>query len=721
MAKIGEAVSPKQIQTKELSSGVTLLYFDAAGKANYLTTEVVAEFEALLDWLETDGSVKAVGILSAKPDSFLLGADLREIMKLESPEAGYRVATQGQRILSRLARLKKPTVAGIHGPCLGGGLELALCCDKRIASDSSTTILGLPEVRLGFVPGLGGTQRLPRLVALKDALELIITAEPIQAADALKIGLVDELVSKEKLEEKVEKVALSLVENPPEKEKPGAAFEAQDSKLQASTLSMMKRAVRIKTKGRYPAQSRVIDVIQFGLENGIEQGLEEEARAFSELAVTEISRNLVGLFFNTEMARHSAASSAQKEEVPVQTIGVIGGGLMGESLARLAAVNGFKVLFRPLHKERLETVSERIKDALLKTSNRSGNGEQSRNFLDNFQPLLDDRELKDADIVFEATEEKLATKAGVFKNLESFIKEDCVLATITSSLTAQGIQEQSANKNPLLGVHFFHPVEKMPLVEIAAQPTTSKAAISKVSAFVSKLDKIPVYVKDSPCFLVNRLLCCYLLEASRLAEERVPLDWLESVALDFGMPMGPLDLLDEVGLDVGIKVAEALRATHGERIFVPPVLEKVKALGIKGKKSDAGIYRRDDTGKKLGFDPRLVENLNLVVSEAKPTEEQANELSDRMILPMVDEAARCLEEKIVRRAREIDVATILGIGFPPFRGGLLKYADSLGGTVLLERLEKIYAESSPVRRVSETIEKQAKEGLRFYAGRSGGD
>jgi 3-hydroxyacyl-CoA dehydrogenase/enoyl-CoA hydratase/3-hydroxybutyryl-CoA epimerase len=722
MSKIGEAVSQKQIVAKKLASGVALLSFDAPGKANYLTQEVVSEFEALLDWVESETSIVAVGILSSKPDSFLLGADLRDIMKLETTEAAYQLASQGQKIFSRLARLNKPTVAGIHGICLGGGLELALCCDRRIASDSSATIFGLPEVRLGFVPGLGGTQRLPRLVALKDALELIVSAETVAAADALKIGLIDELVGKEQLEEKVEATALSLLDRLPVKDGEPSSRATVDEKQRASILSTTKRAVRMKTKGRYPAQSRVIDVVQSGLEKGIEQGLEEEARAFSELAVSEVSRNLVALYFSTELARHSAVTSAQKEkEDTVQTIGVIGGGLMGESLSRLAAASGLKVLFRPLRKERLTEVSERIKANLIKASSRNLNEQQADGLTDNIQPIVDDRDLASADIILEAAEEKLATKIAVFKSIEPYIKEDCVLATITSSLTVEDMQAKLNGKNPLIGVHFFHPIEKMPLVEIATQASTNKAAISKVSGFVSKLAKIPVYVKDSPCFLVNRLLCCYLLEAARLSEARVPLNWLEDVALDFGMPMGPLDLLDEVGLDVALMVAETLNSVHGERISLPPVLDKVKKLGIKGKKSESGIYRRDESGKKLGFDPRLIENLNLVVSETKPSDEQAGELCDRMILPMVDEAARCLEEKIVRRPREIDVATILGIGFPPFRGGLLKYADSLGGATLLARLEAIYAQSNPKRNVSETIRKQAKDGSRFYAGRASGD
>lgn len=715
MTKTGEAVAPAQIVSKKLNSGVALLYFDAPGKANYLTSDVVSEFATLLSELEADRSVLAVGILSGKPDTFLLGADLREIMKMETPEAALRVASDGQKIFNRLAQFKKPVVAGIHGVCLGGGLELALCCRKRIATDSDATLIGLPEVRLGFVPGLGGTQRLPRLIALKEALELIVTAEPVSALRAFEIGLVDALVKHDDLEKIVESTALSLLDDQ-NGDRPEPA--PLDAKQQASIFSMMKRAIRIKTKGRYPAQSRVIDVVQFGLENGIERGLEEEARAFAELALTDISRNLVALYFATELARHSAVSSAQKEkEDAVQTIGVIGGGLMGVSLCKLAALNGFKVLFRSVRRENLEQAAEQVRETLQKASSRNRE-DNSTNLLENFHVVLDDREFSACDLIFEAAGENLAGKVKTFKDIQPHLKDGCVLATITSSLTVNALKEKLAANTPLVAIHFFHPVERMQLVEIASE---SKAAISKASAFISKLSKIPVYVKDSPCFLVNRLLCCYLLEAARLAEARVPLNWLEDAALEFGMPMGPLDLLDEVGLDVAVMVAEALNAAHGDRILLPKVLTRVKELGIKGKKSEAGIYQRDETGKKLGFDPRLVEQLNLVVSPERPSEEKIQELCARMILPMVDEAARCLEEKIVRRPREIDVATILGIGFPPFRGGLLKYADNYGAAELFSELKNVYAQTEPKRSVSKVIEKMAHDGGSFYGGKTVAD
>jgi 3-hydroxyacyl-CoA dehydrogenase/enoyl-CoA hydratase/3-hydroxybutyryl-CoA epimerase len=273
----------------------------------------------------------------------------------------------------------------------------------------------------------------------------------------------------------------------------------------------------------------------------------------------------------------------------------------------------------------------------------------------------------------------------------------------------------------LTGAHFFHPVEKMPLVEIAIlSPTdgsaTKNPATSKITDFVSRLGKIPVYVKDSPCFVVNRLLCCYLLAAARLAESGVPLDWIEEAALDFGMPIGPLALLDEVGIDVAMVVAQTLQTHYGGQIVLPPVLEKVKGLGIKGKKSQFGIYLWDESGKRLEFNPLMTQALGLKISGSRPPQEDCSKLSLAMILPMVDEAGHCLEEKIVRRAREVDIATVLGIGFPAFRGGILRYADSLGLPLVNRELVNIYLSIEPQRKVSTMLQKLAGEGGKFYAG-----
>ncbi len=706
-----QAILNRQIILKKLPSGVAFAIFDSPGKSNHLTQSVVSEFTDLLKEVENDASIKALGILSNKPD-FILGADLKEILQFNSKEDAYKLSTTGQKLFNQLASLSKPTLAGINGACLGGGLELVLCCHKRIATTNSNTILGLPEVKLGLLPGLGGTQRLPRLIPIKEALELILLAEPISVQKGLAIGLIDHLVDEKELESSLEEAALQMLKDG--NLKTSITKTSTSNSKQGTTIATFRRSVRMRTKGRYPAQTKALDVVETGLTEGMERGLTEEALAFSELAVSDISHNLIALFFGTEIARHSAVSLANKDGITkAKTIGVLGGGLMGMGLARLAALSGFRVLFRPLRRETAEKSFESLVDSVQKSAERN-RLEGITSPPENITLVTDDSLFRQADIIFEAGPENTPKKVEIFKSLQNFVKPDAVLATITSSLSIADMKEQIQSEAPLIGVHFFYPVEKMPLVEIAAQPSTSRAALGKVSGFVAELGKIPVYVKDSPCFLVNRLLCCYLLEAARLAESGVALDWLESAALDFGMPMGPLALLDEVGLDVAVRVAETLNLKFGERATLPAVLTKVKHSGFIGKKAGMGIYQWDEAGARKGFNPELISLLELNTSNTPASSEELTQLARRMILPMVDEAARCLEEKVVRRAREIDLATILGIGFPPFRGGLLKYADSLGSNTVVAELEHIYAQTTPLRIVSETLKRQAISNGKFY-------
>jgi 3-hydroxyacyl-CoA dehydrogenase len=305
---------------------------------------------------------------------------------------------------------------------------------------------------------------------------------------------------------------------------------------------------------------------------------------------------------------------------------------------------------------------------------------------------------------------------AVLNDVAAAVGQDCLLATNTSSLSIAKMASRLERPERFLGIHFFHPVDKMPLVEVVTHPGTSRQTVASATALVARLGKTPVAVADGPGFLVNRLLCCYVLEAARLAEQGVPLDWIDEAAVDFGMPMGPLALLDEVGLNVAFKVAAVLQEGLGPRYAPPAVLARVEALGLAGKRHGVGIYLWDEAGKRLAFNPRLIQDIGLSTSDDKPPPEISLELTERLILPMVDEAARCLEEKIVRKAREIDLAMVMGIGFPAFRGGLLRYADSLGIGSVRRRLEKVYEQAGGGRSVCDLIVRMEADGRRFYAG-----
>ena len=698
------------------------MILDAAGKHNLLSSNVIDEFAENIQIAKNDPEIKALAIISGKADTFLSGADLHEIMKFTAAEQAEELSRRGQRIFNELANIGKPTVAAIHGVCLGGGLELVLCCNRRIATDSALTLIGLPEVKLGFVPGLGGTQRLPRLVGVRNSLEIILTGEPVSARRAHEIGVIDKLSTPETLLDDAEREAMSLLKSgdwqSPDEIASRAAGELTAEKMK-SLFAMAERSVRIRTRGNYPAQTQVLEVMKVGLHQGIAQGLDLEAQTFANLSVSEVSKNLVFLFFTSEFARQSAIAAATKEDTPqVHTVGIIGAGMMGSTIAQLAAQSGFNVLFQSAQKERHEYLKQRageITQRLEKAKQDSGDTRK----IGTISAVATDSDFAQADLIIEACAEEPDVKAAIFNRMAPVAKPGTVIASNTSSLSITTFKKGVPADCTLIGTHFFHPVDKMPLVEVIAPQGTSKSAIAQITGFISKLGKTPVAVKDSPCFLVNRLLYCYLVEAARIMVEKTPINWVEEAAIEFGMPMGPMALMDEVGLDVANMVATALENAFGERMNAPTELDEALKLGMVGKKTGQGIYSWDESGKRLGFDPRLTANLGLVLTDTKVDKELSKKLTLRMILPMVDEAARCLEEKVVRRPREIDLCMVMGMGFPPFRGGLLRYADALGLDKVVAELETLY-ENAPKRKVSDYLKRLASENRGFYA-RSAGD
>ncbi|MBI4532948.1 MAG: hypothetical protein HY711_03290, partial [Candidatus Melainabacteria bacterium] len=407
--------------------------------------------------------------------------------------------------------------------------------------------------------------------------------------------------------------------------------------------------------------------------------------------------------------------SAERDSA-VATVGIIGGGTMGVAIAEKAALAGFNVLLKEVNQERLDQAMALLRAALHRIGTKSKDSPQDMEAcIQRVQPVVVDSMLAEADLIIEAVFEDLDTKAEVFCRLAQVVRSDCILATNTSSLSVSAIANRMPCKERFLGLHFFHPVDKMPLVEVILHDSTDRNIATKATAFVSRLGKTPVSVADGPGFLVNRLLCCYLLESSRVAEEGVALNWIEDAAQQFGMPMGPLTLLDEVGLDVAFQVARSLYQGCGERFAAPVVLDRLQALGVAGKKGGKGIYMWDESGKRLSFNPQMKDELGLVISEDKPNADVVEDICQRLILPMVDEAARCLEERVVRRARELDLAMVMGIGFPAFRGGLLRYADKVTMPELRTRLESIYAKSTPARTVSQLLKEMEASHRGFYS------
>lgn len=712
----------RELNLEKRSSGVAILTFNANGKFNSLGSGTLAELGKMLDSIEADSSIKAVVATSGKADSFIIGADLTEIRKASGVEELLALSRNGQKQLNRIAALKKPFVMAIHGACLGGGLEIVLAGHLRVATDSEKSIFGLPETRLGLIPGLGGTQRLPRLIGLKAALDMILSAEPVSAVKAKELGIIDRLVETDQLLAEAEKEALKLIDSPEWKELQKKNLE-ETTQIKATNfcltditpekadkmLAISERAIKVRSKGHYPAPIEAIKAIRTGLQKGMVEGLEVEANSFAVLAAGDVSANLIALFFNSDLAKNASQALVQKfAGTPVSTVGIIGAGTMGTTLSQLAATRGVKVILKT-DASKVESIKERFHQHA-----------QREHMLDTIDVVSDPAALSKADMIIECIIEDTAVKTETIKKVAALVPENCTIASNTSALSITELSQATPKPENFLGVHFFHPVDRMPLVELIAHATTSKATLARATDLALKMGKTPLVVKDKPGFLINRLLTVYLFEIARIGEDQIPINWAEEALLEFGMPMGPLQLMDEIGIDVAFTVAKNLEHGLGARMQSPKIFERVCAIGMPGKRGNYGFYLWENQEKRLEINPDMLEKTGAIISSEKPSAEEKQRIVYRMILPMLDEAARCLEEKVVAKAREIDFALILGVGFPAFRGGLLKYADQQGLPKLVQILKQMYADtqasgSAGERTVSNLLQKYASEGRGFYS------
>jgi len=704
----------KTLKVDRSDDGVATLWFDCPGKVNVLGDATMKELRELVKEIATDSAIKALIIASAKSDTFVSGADLHELLGFQSAEEALQLATEGQAVFNSLENLGKPTVAAIHGPCLGGGLEAVLCATRRLATNSPLTIIGLPEVRLGLIPGLGGTQRLPRLIPVKAALDFILEASPTSAESALALGIIDEIVEdREQLLARARVVALDLVNGTANARQ---AKAAEDPEKLKKLFALMERSVKIRLKGHYPAPVRAIECIRNSQNMPLVEGLAKEAEYFADLAFGNTSRNLIQFFFSQDFITRSAARTAERTaKRPLKTLGIVGSGIMGTEIAHYATAHGLKVRLKTSNKEKEQTLKDR----------EAGNKD--------IEVSSDYSILKDCDIVLEAVIEDARVKEAVLAEIEKNVSDDCVIATNTSAIELIELGQNLKNPQRFVGTHFFYPVDKMQLVEVASHPSTSNEANARALGLVTTLQKTPISVKDSTGFIVNRLLTSHLLEASRLVDSGVPINWIEDAALQFGLPMGPFTLVDELGIKLCITVAKELFESFGERFTPPTIMRESDAAGIVGKSPDNGVYIWDASGRRGDFNPRFIKMHNITISPDKADEATLQKIQDQIMLPMIDEAARCLEEKVVRKARELDLAMIVGAGFPAFRGGPLRFADQTGIPELIGRLEKVYAEmpvssngaapgknsdtqaTSTTREISSILRTMNEQGRRFYA------
>jgi len=721
--------------------GLAFLIFDKPhDKVNLLTAPVVAVLEILVDQAAHDKNVRGLVVTSAKPASFIAGADVNEIGALRSIQDAEHASRKGQRLFDALEGLPFPVVAAINGTCLGGGTELALACHFRIVADDPRVEIGLPEVRLGIMPGWGGTQRLPRVVGLAHGLDMILTGKSVNARRAVAIGLADEKVPPETLLEAAERLVMDAAEG---RRRPNRRLsDAPLARLSPVRLVRCALAAQIARRGlrarapeaHYPAPYRALDAVLDGLRHGQAEGLLREAELLGPLALTRTSKNLVSIFLMQREARRDPGvddPSVRPREVRAAT--VLGAGVMGGGIAQSLARSGIAVRLKDIDPQALSR-GMRHADELYAEEVRKGR--LSRRERDQkaalIQPTLEYTGLRRSDIVIEAVVESLSVKHKVLREVEAHVGDACLFATNTSSLPIEAIGREMRHPESLVGLHFFNPVHKMPLVEVIRGQRTSQESVATAVALARRIGKTPIVVGDAPGFLVNRVLMTYLGEALVMLEEGARIDEIDSIMRDFGMPMGPLALLDQIGIDVASHVAGVLSEAFRDRAPRSTALQVLKDKGWLGRKSGRGFYIHPDGGGESAADgggsggaakgarrsegpPRDVNEAVYALISPRPREAvDPGPTETRLVLPMINEAARCLETGIVARPAHVDLAMILGTGFPPFRGGLLRHADTLGLTAIVQGLEALAGRHGPRFLATRLLLEMAREGRTFF-------
>ncbi len=693
------------IRTLRHDDGLYQVTFDKPGStANVFDQKTMQELGEIVDRIAADGTAKGVLFDSAKPSIFVAGADISEFDENLGEDEIRTLVRRGQRVFSKIAALDIPTFAAIHGAALGGGCELALACDQRFASDDRSTKIGLPEVMLGILPAWGGTTRLPRLLGLPSALGMILAGKTWPARKAQKAGLVDRIVPREHM--------LRIARESLGKEAPRRkGHRLTNNRLAASLIARKARSgVLSKTGGHYPAPLAALDVAVRGLSLDIERSLELEVEAILDLVRGPVSRNLVRVFMLQERAKRLRIEEGIEPTSP-RWIAVIGAGVMGAGIVQWSAARGHQVVMQDINEQAVAA-------GLALTNKLTRNAEKRRIFTrveaqrvrDRIHPTSRTDGLQMADLVVEAAAEKLEVKHAIFESLESRTRSDAILATNTSSLSIDAIAARMQHPERFLGLHFFNPVHKMQLVEVVVGARTSKRVLHDAVSWVQKIGKLPVVVKDSPGFLVNRILLPYLIEAGLLFSEGAPIEDLDRAMKSFGMPMGPMRLIDEVGLDVAQHAAAGMESIFDGRIPQPAIIYTMVERGFLGRKSGAGFYTYEDgsSGKEVHREAADF------VKDGPARHLDAETLSTRMVLPMINEAARCLEEGLVEAPEDVDLAMVMGTGFAPFRGGPLRWADSLSLAEVVSQMQRLAKEVDQRFAPCALISEMAGKKLSFY-------
>ncbi len=726
----GQTKDSKQMSIEEsvriVKKGeVAVIEWDLIGEsANKMSTATMERFKELLEQIQKSDEYKAAVIISRKKSIFMAGADINEIKSLKTKEDFSQAVSGGQDVMNLVEDLKVPVICAIHGACMGGGCELALACDYRMATEDKATRIGLPEILLGIIPGFGGCVRMPRVIGLEAAYDIILNGKAVDSKKAKRIGLVDKVVPVKELENEALKMARKLIRKKSGKRYKEFTGRGLQKKIINSTLmkgfvsKMARKTVMKFTNGHYPAPLKAIEVIQktYGLPRSQrDRAMRIEREGFCDVAVTDISKNLIGVFFLREsVKKNSGVADESVKALDVHNVGVLGAGAMGGGVAYVAADKGMFVRMKDITQEAIDigySAAEKIWKKKMKRRRLTKyefTEKKSR-----ISGVLDFEGFDKLDIVIEAIVENMDIKKKVIAETAAQVPSDCIIATNTSSLSVTEMSKGHPNPKNFVGMHFFNPVDKMPLVEVIRGAESSDEATATVFELAKKMGKVPVVVKDGPGFLVNRLLIPYLIEVAHMLQEGVDIEKVDKLYKNkFGMPMGPFHLMDEVGLDVCVKVSKVFRESLGERIDLPKSMEAIEKSGRLGKKNKKGFYNWDEKGKKAGVDTSVYSDLGLS-SPSNPLTD--DEILNRGVFTMINEAATVLlDEKIVETAGEVDLGMIMGTGFPPFRGGLLKYADTLGTTKIVDELEILATKYGERLKPMNTIRNMAKTNRTFY-------
>ena len=691
--------------------GIAILTMDVPGESmNTLKADFGEEISAILTQIEDDKDIKGVVFASGKKDSFVAGADVAMLAACESAADAENLSTQGQLLFARMGKINKTFVAAIHGPALGGGLELALACDYRVCSDSDKTQMGLPEVQLGLLPGSTGTQKLPALIGVQLAMKMMLTGSPVRANQAKKYGIVDDSVPESILMD----VAIEMAGKPPKTrslKKSMINTLLENTSLGRGILFKKAREQTLsKTKGNYPAPMYIIDCIEAGLDDP-KKGYAKEAHLFGKLVMTPESKQLREIFFaTTEMKKESGVQGVKPAKI--KSIGVLGGGLMGGGIAFVSATKAkVPVRIKDINENGIVGALKYSYDILnKKVKKRFMLASQMQQQMGRITGCVDYSGYQSLDMVIEAVFEDLSLKQNMVSEIEKQCNSKTIFASNTSSIPIADIAAKAKRPKNVVGLHYFSPVDKMPLVEVIPHEGTSEQTISTTVDFAKRQGKTPIVVKDGAGFYVNRILAPYMSEAGFMAMEGQPIDSIDKALVKFGFPVGAFKLLDEVGIDVGTKITPILMAQFGERFASPEGFKKLLENDRKGKKNGSGFYDYSDKNSGKAVDESIYTLLG-VTPQSKYTD---STIVERCALLMLNEAAMCLDEGVIRNARDGDIGAIFGIGFPPFKGGPFRYMDELGIEHLVSRLEHYASSYSDKYKPAEILIKMRDEKRSFY-------